>query len=122
MDILTKIAEARIRDAMQRGELDNLSLRGQPLRLEDLSRVPEELRIGFKILKDAGLLPEELEVHKEIVTLETLIRCCEDDERAAGLRRRLGERQLRFRILRERRLHGPAFRRYGSKIRRKLGL
>jgi hypothetical protein len=46
MDTLTKIAEARIREAMERGEFDDLPGKGRPLVLEDLSRVPEDLRSG----------------------------------------------------------------------------
>ena len=49
MDILARIAEQRIREAMERGEFDNLPLHGQPLKLDDLTSVPEHLRMGYKI-------------------------------------------------------------------------
>jgi hypothetical protein len=123
MDALSRIVEARIREAIERGELDRLPGRGKPIDLEDLSRVPAELRLGFKILKDAGVLPEELALHEEVLSLERLLAAVEDDgEETAGLRKRLTERRLQYLILRERRLHGAARHRYGSKIRRKLGL
>ena len=60
MSMFARIAEQRIQEAVARGELDNLSLKGEPIPLEDLSAVPEELRMGYKILKNAGVLPEEL--------------------------------------------------------------
>ena len=50
MDILAKIAEQRIREAMERGEFDNLPFHGKPINLDDLVGVPEHLRMGYKIL------------------------------------------------------------------------
>jgi len=121
MNFLRNIAEARIREAIERGELDDLPLRGKPIRVEDLSRVPDDLRVGFMVLKRAGVLPEEMQLQKEIVTLADLIRACEDDGQRERLRKRMNERQLQFRILMERRKRSAAFHRYGGKIRRRLG-
>ena len=122
MDVLTRIAEARIREAIERGELENLPGRGKPVKIEDLSRVPEDLRVGYLMLKRAGVLPPELELQKDMITLERLIAACEDDEERAALRRRWNERALRFRILMERRKRTPAHTRYAGKLRRRLGL
>ena len=116
------IAERKIREAMERGELDNLSLKGQPIVREDLSHVPEELRMGYKILKNAGVLPEELELRREIVNIETLLDACRDEEERSGLKRRLTARRLRFDILMEKRRQGSGFHRYEGAIYRKLGL
>ena len=46
------IAEKRIAEAMDKGEFDNLPGRGKPLEIEDLSAVPEDLRMAYKILKN----------------------------------------------------------------------
>jgi hypothetical protein len=54
-----RIAEERIREAQQAGAFDNLPGKGKPLELEDLSWVPEELRIGYLVLKNAHVLPPE---------------------------------------------------------------
>ena len=35
--------------------------------------VPEHLRMGYKILKNAGVLPEEMQLKKEMVSLKTLL-------------------------------------------------
>src|SRR5215467_11974408 len=78
MDILAKIAEQRIREAMERGEFDNLPFHGKPIKLDDLVGVPEHLRMGYKILKNADVLPEEMQLKKEMV----LIRYYFDYERA----------------------------------------
>ncbi|MFF2089116.1 DUF1992 domain-containing protein [Paenibacillus sp. NPDC058174] len=59
MDWMSTLVEQRIQEAMARGEFDQLKGKGKPLELEDLSYVPEELRVGFKLLKNAGLVPED---------------------------------------------------------------
>jgi hypothetical protein len=68
-----KLVEKRIQEAYDNGEFDNLPGKGKPLNLEDLSGIPEDLRMGFKVLKNAGVLPEEMQLKKEIYNLEQLI-------------------------------------------------
>ncbi len=80
MDFLKRIAEERIREAIERGEFDNLPGRGKPLRLDDDSSVPEDLRMAYRILKNTGYLPPELELKKEIVSLKDLINSIDDNE------------------------------------------
>jgi hypothetical protein len=87
MDILAIIAERKIREAMARGELDDLSGKGKPLaRDEDLSWVPEELRIAYKVLKNVGFVPTEVELSKEIVSLREMLMQLEDDEQPSAVR------------------------------------
>lgn len=88
---------------MEEGRFDNLTLKGKPLPLEDYSRVPEELRVGFKILKNAGVLPPEMELRKEIVTLQDLINGCLEDQERRTLRERLQRKETRYNVLMERR-------------------
>lgn len=73
MSILQKIAEERIQEALQRGEFDNLPGAGNPLYIEDLSMVPAELRMAYKVLKNGGCLPPELELHKEIRSVADML-------------------------------------------------
>jgi hypothetical protein len=61
MDIFLAIAEGKIREAVLNGEFDNLPNKGKPLSLDDMAHIPEELRAGYTILKNAGVLPEEME-------------------------------------------------------------
>ena len=88
---------------MARGEFDDLPGRGKPLPLEDLSRVPAELRMGFKLLRNAGCLPPELEARKEIVRLGSLVAASGDPEERARLSGMRAEAELRYRLLVERR-------------------
>ena len=76
---LQRLAEERIRDAIQRGEFDNLPGRGKPLILEDDRHIPEDLRLAYKVLKNAGCLPPELELKKEIAKAEELLSSMEDE-------------------------------------------
>ncbi|SHF13883.1 protein of unknown function [Desulfofundulus australicus DSM 11792] len=121
MDIVAIIAENKIREAMERGEFDNLPGRGRPLQLDDLSGVPEELRASYLILKNAGVLPPELELHREIMSLKQLVDLCYQEEEKQQLTRKLNEKILRFNLLMERRGTNAAVRYYREKIYRKLG-
>ncbi len=78
--IFEKIAEQRIQEAMERGEFDNLPGAGKPLTLEDDSHLPADLRIAYKILKNADCLPPELELRKEIRTTEELLAGIQDTQ------------------------------------------
>ena len=68
-----KIVEERIRRALAAGEFEDLAGKGEPLALEDTSTVPEDLRLAFKILKNADCLPPEVELRKDIERTEDLI-------------------------------------------------
>ena len=70
---IERLAEERIREAMDRGEFDDLPGRGEPLELENDSHLPEDLRIAYKILKNADCLPPELQLRKEIHTTQQLL-------------------------------------------------
>jgi hypothetical protein len=103
VDILSLLAESKIRAAIARGEFDDLPGYGHPLPLEDLSRVPVELRMGFKLLRNAGCLPPELEARKEVARLGALIAATGDAEERARLSRLRADAELRYHLLVERR-------------------
>jgi len=71
--IFKKIAEERIRRAMEEGLFDNLEFKGKPVELKEDPFVPEDLKVVYKILKNAGFLPKEVELKKEILKLEELL-------------------------------------------------
>jgi DnaJ-like protein len=102
VDVLALLAESKIRAGIARGEFDNLAGEGRPLQLEDLSRVPAELRMGFKLLRNAGCLPPELEARKEVARLGALIAATGDAEDRARLSSLRADAELRYRLLVER--------------------
>ena len=70
-----KIAEDIIKAAVARGEFDNLPGQGKPIVFDDTSGIPEELRAGYRILKNSGYLPPEIALRSEIKRVEELL-CC----------------------------------------------
>ena len=122
MDFMSSLVEQRIKEAMAKGEFDNLKGKGQPLELEDNSHVPEELRIAYKLLSNAGMIPEEMVVKKEIISLRDMIRLCQNPDEQAVLRKKLTEKELRYKMLMDARglQQSPVFQQYESKILKKF--
>ena len=118
MLFIQRLAEQKIREAQQEGVFDNLPGKGKPLRLDDDRGVPEHLRMAYKILKNADVLPPELELRKEMVTLERLIAACEDEDARARLRTELSLRRLQYETAMDRGLRVPGS--YRAKVEAKL--
>jgi len=74
------IAEKRIKEAMQQGQFDNLPGKGKPLVFEDDSMIPEDLRMAYKILKNAGFIPSELQTEREIRQAVDLLENLDDEK------------------------------------------
>jgi hypothetical protein len=73
VDVLAYIAERRIVEAMEQGDFDELEGRGRPLDFSEDRNVPRELRTIYRILKNSGHLPPEVELRREIRRLEDLL-------------------------------------------------
>ena len=80
------IAEEKIARAVARGELDDLPGAGKPLDLDDDPLVPEDVRAAYRILKNAGYVPEELHSLREIAALERLVLAQAEGDEAARSR------------------------------------
>lgn len=78
--IIAEVAEHHIRDAMERGEFDNLPGKGKPLPPDDTPLISEDLRMAYKILKNSGHLPPEIADCKEINTAIELLESCTDEQ------------------------------------------
>jgi len=86
--LFERIAEQKIREAVERGELDNLPGAGRPLDLGEDPLVPEEVRLAYRLLKNAGFLPPALETRREIRELQRVLeRLGEGTERSRALRK-----------------------------------
>ncbi|WP_145535900.1 DUF1992 domain-containing protein [Yersinia thracica] len=73
MGLVDEWAERHIINAQENGELDNLSGNGKPLLLDNDTFVPPELRVGYRLLKNAGYLPPELQDRQEALTITALL-------------------------------------------------
>lgn len=120
MDIFQKIAEQRIRQAMEDGEFDNLPGKGQPLQLEDDSHIPEDIRIPYKILKNANCLPPELELKKEILRLEDMLANMPDEKEKYLQMKRLNLLVMRLNMQRKVPVALEEKQRYYEKVVRKF--
>jgi DnaJ family protein C protein 28 len=68
------IADRKIRDAMEEGRFDDLPGKGKPLNLDvDLS-VPPEQRMAMRLMREANLLPDWIQLDKEIRQRQERIR------------------------------------------------
>ncbi|MFD5017575.1 DnaJ family domain-containing protein [Paenibacillus sp. NPDC058367] len=127
MGMMSWLVEQRIQESMRNGEFGDLPGHGKPLELEDLSGVPEELRMSFKIMKNSGMVPEEVSLRAECVTLEGLLAACHNSggtETSEGkaIRAKLSLKRLRLQeLLRERGLDSnPAFMQYSVQIHEQI--
>lgn len=116
MDIFASMAETRIEEAIRRGELDNLAGAGKPLRLEDDSAIPEDLRMAYRLLKNNGFIPPELEDLKELIKLKDLIASTCDEEERSKRAKELNFKLLKVNMSRKRPLNLDAFPEYKEKI------
>lgn len=122
MDWIAAAAEEKILDAQRKGDFDQLPGKGKPLELDDDSMVPAELRIAFRLLKNAGMIPEEMQLRKEMLTLEDLLACCRDEEERRRLQGEWSAKKLRYQELMADRgwQASAAFAEYGEKLQSRL--
>ena len=116
-----KIVEQRIKEAQERGDFDGLPGQGEPLELHDDSYLPEDLRLAYKILKNADCLPPEVEEKKEIIQMEDLLESIPDEKEKYKLIKKINYRIMKLNmrgnkspLLEERQI-------YYSKIVNKMG-
>ncbi|MEF2229832.1 MAG: DUF1992 domain-containing protein [Pseudodesulfovibrio sp.] len=73
------IAEERIRRAMEEGQFDNLEGAGRPLKPDGTENLPPELRMAFRVLRNAGYVPAEVAQEREITQAIELLSAMEDE-------------------------------------------
>lgn len=79
MDSLARIAEQKILEAMKTRDFTSEKWKNKPLPLENDHNIPDDLKMAYKILKNSGYLPPEIEEKKEVQRLEQLIAATEDE-------------------------------------------
>ncbi|MCD5412244.1 DUF1992 domain-containing protein [Thermodesulfovibrionales bacterium] len=120
MNIITKVAEEKIRRAIENGEFNNLKGKGKPIIFEDETWIPKELRSAYRVLKNAGCIPPELQLRKEIISLWDLISTIGDDKERLKRLRELNFKILRLNMLRKSPLSIEDFPRYEQQIFEKI--
>jgi len=79
LEAIRLIADRKINEAIKNGQLNIESWRNRPLPMTNDSMIPAELRMAYKILKNAGYLPPEVETKKEIQQIEDMLTTCDDE-------------------------------------------
>ena len=119
MKSLESLVEQRIAEAQARGELDDLPGAGAPLELDDDPLVPEELRVAYRVLKNAGYVPPEVEALRDIRGLERALEREEGPDEGTRLLARMNA-LLTCTPIRKRRGHLRIEEAYFEKIAQKL--
>lgn len=99
---LGKLIEEQIRNAIEAGEFDNLEGAGKPLNLDEYFATPEDLRMGYSVLKSNKFVPPEVDTLKEIGELKEKVRACQNEEEKKKLNKILQEKTIGFTMLMER--------------------
>jgi len=97
------IAENRIAEAFEQGEFENLPGKGRPLDLTAYFNTPSQDRMAFSILKNAGVMPSEVELMSEVEELERRLQNCNNQAEAHPLKQRLQAQRVKLTLAMERR-------------------
>jgi hypothetical protein len=100
--LIDKLAEQHIQAALEKGDFDHLRGAGQPLRSDDWERVPESVRAGYHVLKNAGFIPPELVQRKEALQLCDLLatlRQAQDDVGVTQIQDKIRQIELKLKLM-----------------------
>ena len=99
---LEKVLEEQIQRAMSEGKFDNLKGAGKPLNLDEYFATPEDIRVGYTLLKNNDFVPAEVVLIKEIGDLREKIEICADENEKKALKKNLHEKSLALTMILER--------------------
>ncbi len=110
------LVEEKIQEAMARGDFDDLPGAGRPLDLDGYFAAPEDLRMAWSVLRNAGYRPAEVELLNEIAGLKARLAAAMSDAERTRLRKQLDDKTLSLNLLLEqrRRARRPRRRRSSS--------
>ena len=97
-----RIVEALIKEAMERGEFENLPGKGKPIDLTEYFETPEEVRLVNSVLKSAGMTSHEVDLLKEIAELKQVLAAVLDEQKKQEIARRIQQKQVEFSLIMER--------------------
>jgi hypothetical protein len=101
--VFNKIVEQIIQEAIEAGEFDNLKGKGRPISHDEYFSVPPDRRLGYTALKNAGFVPEEVALFKEVEALKERFEAETEPTRRDRLKRELRDARLKLDLMLERR-------------------
>lgn len=99
---MTRSIDEILRDAIARGEFQNLPGQGKKLDLDDYFSAPEDVRVGYGLLKSNEFVPEEVQMLKDIEALQEKLKQADSDEERKRIQREVESRRLKFNLLMDR--------------------
>jgi Domain of unknown function (DUF1992) len=102
MSIFEKIAENKIQEAIENGTFERLTNKGQPLQLDEYFATPEAFRLAHTVLKNAHVVPAEIDLLRELGQLQQQIETCAEEPEKHRLRQMRDAKQMQLRLLLER--------------------
>jgi DnaJ-like protein len=101
-----RIVEALIKDAMERGEFNNLPGTGKPIDLSEYFETPEEVRMANSVLKNAGMTSREVDLLTEIAKLKQVLAAVLDEKKKLEIQEQIQRKQVEFSLMMERQRKG----------------
>jgi hypothetical protein len=97
-----RIVEAIIKEAMERGEFDNLPGKGKPIDLTEYFETPEDVRMANSVLKNAGMTSREVDLLKEIAELKQVLTALLDEKKKHEIGQQIQQKQVESSLMLER--------------------
>ena len=97
-----KIAEEKIKQAIQNGEFDNLPGQGQSIYLSDYFKLPPGQRMAIDILKKNNAAPREVQLLQQIKKLRDDLEAEKETMKSAIIKKQLSDKETEYNILLER--------------------
>ena len=91
-----------IGEAIARGEFKNLRGEGKPINLDAYFATPEDVRLGYSVLKSNEFVPEEVDRLREVGELKQKLDGCTEEKEKASLKKALAEKELALSLILER--------------------
>jgi hypothetical protein len=92
------LVEKIILEGLENGEFSNLEGEGQPVDLESYFLVPQEVRAGYTIMKNARVVPLEMELLREVNEWKEKLAECSDEQTRVLLQRKVNDAMLRYNL------------------------
>ena len=99
---IEKFIDQQVQAAIARGEFDGLEGEGRPLNLDAYFATPEDVRLGYSMLKSNDFVPEEVDRLKEIAELKEKLTQTTDEVDREKITKLLSQKFLALSLLLER--------------------
>jgi hypothetical protein len=103
MSAVDDVIKQWVQRAEQSGALEDNPSHGKPLNMNDgYLDTPEEVRMTYKILKNAGYVPAEVQALKDLAALREALNDCTDEQEKRDLRVKIANTQQKVAMMLER--------------------